>query len=58
MVAELLDAAILLWLIGTWFYEGHHRRCTVRQVCSKCGEVTDLHCSSGDHHCEIHGDGI
>jgi len=33
-----LDAAILFWLIGTWFYEGHHRRCKVEVVCPKCGE--------------------
>lgn len=48
MIAEVLDAAILLWLITTWFYEGHHRRCTVIQVCKKCGESTDLHCSLGE----------
>jgi hypothetical protein len=37
MLAELLDVAILCWLVGTWFYEGHHRRCSVLVRCDKCG---------------------
>jgi hypothetical protein len=48
-MAEILDAAILVWLIGTWFYEGHHRRCTVVLTCAKCGEVSDACCHAGDH---------
>lgn len=58
MVAEVLDLLILLWLISTWFYEGHHRRCTVIQRCPKCGGEKDTHCASADIKCEIHGDGM
>lgn len=46
MLAEILDAAILFWLIGTWFYEGHHQRCTVKTVCPKCGEKSATKCES------------
>ncbi len=46
MTAEILDALILLWLIGTWFYEGHHRRCTVIVKCPKCGEESGDKCHS------------
>ncbi len=55
MMAEILDLMILLWLMATWFYEGHHRRCTVIQRCPKCGEEKAVHCASADHYCEIHG---
>jgi hypothetical protein len=44
----LLDLGILLWLIGTWFYEGHHRRCTVLTKCPKCGKESSLRCHSGE----------
>lgn len=44
MIAEILDAAILFWLVGTWFYEGHHRRCSVALLCPKCGSSTEAHC--------------
>ncbi len=56
MLAEILDFLILAWLVATWFYEGHHRRCTVIQRCPKCGKESDARCASGDHQCEIHGD--
>jgi len=36
-MTEILDFLILAWLVGTWFYEGHHRRCTVIVTCDKCG---------------------
>lgn len=45
----VLDALILAWLIGTWFYEGHHRRCAVVVRCPKCGEETAAPCDSGKH---------
>jgi hypothetical protein len=45
----LADGLILAWLVGTWFYEGHHRRCTVIVRCPKCGEQTSTPCSSGGH---------
>lgn len=47
-MAEVLDALILAWLIGTWFYEGHHRRCRVEIVCPTCGHKHDESCSA-DH---------
>jgi hypothetical protein len=43
-----LDLAILLWLVSTWFYEGHHRRCTVITRCPKCGAEGTTRCASGD----------
>ncbi len=43
-LALAADVAILLWLIGTWFYEGNHRRCKVTVVCSHCGKKTDTEC--------------
>lgn len=46
-LSDILDAAILVWLVGTWFYEGHHRRCTVIVTCPKCGEKTDAPCGAG-----------
>jgi hypothetical protein len=53
MMAEtatvILDLLILLWLVGTWFYEGHHRRCTVITRCPKCGNVDSVHCASADN---------
>lgn len=44
--ATALDALILLWLVGTWFYEGHHRKCEVHSVCSKCGDHSDVSCTA------------
>ncbi len=44
--ADVLDALILAWLIGTWFYEGHHRRCSVVCRCDKCGVETAVPCAS------------
>ncbi len=46
----VLDAAILTWLIGTWFYEGHHRRCTVVTKCSHCGAHSDAECVTHKEH--------
>jgi hypothetical protein len=45
-MAEVLDALILIWLIGTWFYEGHHRRCTVIVKCTHCGKESDHVCQT------------
>lgn len=41
-----VDVAILAWLIGTWFYEGHHRRCRVEVECKSCGAKADHDCSA------------
>jgi hypothetical protein len=46
MLTEILDFLILAWLIGTWFYEGHHRRCTVLIKCPFCGDKGDVPCAS------------
>lgn len=48
-LAFIFDALIFLWLVGTWFYEGHHRRCTVLSKCPACGETTTEPCHSGKH---------
>lgn len=42
----VLDALILAWLVGTWFYEGHHRRCTVVVRCPDCGKGRDHDCGT------------
>lgn len=46
--AFIADILILAWLVGTWFYEGHHRKCKVTVVCSHCGKETDQTCNA-DH---------
>ena len=48
-LAEVLDACILGWLIVTWFYEGHHRRCEVQLHCPNCGAESKVRCTAGDH---------
>ncbi len=45
-IAEWLDAAILVWLIGSWIYEGHLRKVRVVVVCERCGKPVDLACES------------
>jgi hypothetical protein len=35
--AAITDALILFWLVATWFWEGNHRRCSVKVTCSRCG---------------------
>lgn len=45
MVAEVLDGLILAWLIGTWFYEGNHKKCQVNTICPECGKKTDVTCT-------------
>lgn len=46
-LSEVLDALILAWLVATWFYEGHHRRCTVLTRCPHCGAESSTPCASG-----------
>lgn len=46
MLGDMLDAAILLWLVRTWFYEGHHRKCSVAMICDVCGRATDAACQA------------
>lgn len=43
----IFDAAILIWLIGTWFYEGHHKRCEVEITCPTCGGASTTTCTAG-----------
>lgn len=49
MITEILDFLILAWLVGTWFYEGHHRRCTVITKCPLCGGEGEVKCESNHH---------
>ncbi len=46
-MSTLLDALILGWLIGTWFYEGHHRRCSVIATCANCEREHEVDCDAG-----------
>lgn len=45
-----LDALILAWLVFTWVYEGHHKRCKVDFLvtCSSCGQElkTETQCAA------------
>lgn len=45
-LGEVFDLLILAWLVGTWFYEGHHRRCSVIARCDKCGHESSNNCVS------------
>jgi len=47
--SAVIDCLILLWLVGTWFYEGHHKKCRVALVCPKCGTASEVPCDA-DHH--------
>ena len=47
-VALVVDVLILTWLVATWFYEGHHRRCQVDVRCPRCGAESEAGCSA-DH---------
>lgn len=46
--AFVIDIMILAWLVGTWFYEGHHRRCKVEVTCGHCGKTSQVGCQA-DH---------
>jgi hypothetical protein len=46
MGSFIVDCLILLWLVGTWFYEGHHKKCQVTALCPKCGATTDFPCAA------------
>lgn len=43
----VMDTLILVWLIGTWFYEGHHKQCKVETVCKVCGTHLHEDCQAG-----------
>lgn len=44
----IADALILFWLIGTWFFEGHHKKCQVIIDCPHCGKSSEQKCLA-DH---------
>lgn len=49
-VEGVLDFLILVFLIGTWFWEGNHRRCTVRVTCAHCGtQLPEMPCREHRH---------
>lgn len=45
-MAEVLDALILAWLIGTWFFEGNHKRCKVIVSCEHGGKEVAHDCEN------------
>jgi hypothetical protein len=45
-VAVVADVLILAWLVGTWFYEGHHKRCIVETTCPECAERSAHGCAA------------
>lgn len=44
----VMDTLILAWLVGTWFYEGHHRQCEVEVTCNHCGKTKPTWCTAND----------
>jgi hypothetical protein len=45
-LALFFDALIFAWLVFTWFYEGHHKKCEVEVACSHCGHQESHKCSA------------
>ena len=45
VAALVVDVLILAWLVGTWFWEGHHKRCKVEVRCTDCGIRTETDCA-------------
>lgn len=41
-----VDCCILTWLIATWFYEGHHKRCAVTVYCPTCKKQYEEICAA------------
>lgn len=46
--AFIVDVMILIWLIGSWLYEGHHKHCKVEVTCAHCGHASETACKA-DH---------
>jgi hypothetical protein len=46
VAAVVIDAAIFGWLVFTWFFEGHHKRCRVEVVCPNCGTTASEGCAA------------
>lgn len=46
------DILIFAWLVGTWFYEGHHKKCKVTVTCPHCGEESEQACLADHRHDE------
>lgn len=44
--ALVVDVLILAWLVFTWFFEGHHKRCRVEVVCPNCGGTASAGCAA------------
>jgi len=56
--ALVVDVMILAWLVFTWFYEGHHRRCKVEVTCPSCGDSCEVGCHAGNGHEREGRDGV
>lgn len=52
IICAVSDVAILGWLIGTWFYEGHHKRCKVDMLvtCKSCGNEIQVEADCAADH--------
>lgn len=46
VVCAVSDVLILVWLVGTWFYEGHHKKCAVTVTCDHCGHTAEHRCDA------------
>jgi hypothetical protein len=46
IICAVSDVLILAWLVGTWFYEGHHKKCEVTVTCDHCGNTAEHRCES------------
>lgn len=47
-ITFVVDVSILAWLVGTWFFEGNHKKCRVSVACPHCGGISDQRCLA-DH---------
>lgn len=45
-IAAVFDIMIFVWLVGTWFFEGHHKQCKVDVIatftCAECKKEFDV----------------
>jgi hypothetical protein len=46
IVGVAADVFIAGWLVFTFFWEGHHKRCRVELVCPNCGTASSAGCAA------------
>lgn len=46
IAALATDVMILAWLVFTWIYEGHHKRCKIEIACPRCKRLHEVGCAA------------